>query len=161
MRNPPTPSAADRKSFQVYRDWQLQATGAPFPESELRNIYAANPDGSLGAYNGSRGVADAIRAGGQRRDYSRIQVPILAFTWFPLSVDQQLLQYPTNDPQERAAIEAAYTADASWTNRRMQSLRSAQADVHVFQLPGANHYLFISNEADVLRELRAFLATLR
>ena len=25
-------------------------------------------------------------------------------------------------------------------------------------LPGADHYVFLSNEADVLREMRAFLA---
>ena len=160
MRNPPTPSAADRKSFQAYRDWQLRATGTPFPESELRNIYSVNPDGSLGAYNGARGAGDAIRAGGRKRDYSHIQVPVLMFTWFPLPIDQQLLQYPTHDPQERAAIEAAYGADADWTNRRIKSVQSAGVGAHVVKLPGANHYLFISNEADVLRELRAFLAGL-
>jgi non-heme chloroperoxidase len=27
-------------------------------------------------------------------------------------------------------------------------------------LPHANHYVFLSNEADVLREMNAFLATL-
>jgi hypothetical protein len=32
--------------------------------------------------------------------------------------------------------------------------------VRIVNLPGANHYLFISNEADVLREMRVILATL-
>jgi pimeloyl-ACP methyl ester carboxylesterase len=31
---------------------------------------------------------------------------------------------------------------------------------HVVTLPGANHYVFLSNEADVLREMGAFLAGL-
>jgi len=31
----------------------------------------------------------------------------------------------------------------------------------VVRLPNANHYVFISNEADVLREMRAFLATVK
>jgi hypothetical protein len=32
--------------------------------------------------------------------------------------------------------------------------------VRIVNLPGANHYLVISNEADVLRELRTFMAGL-
>jgi len=31
----------------------------------------------------------------------------------------------------------------------------------VVRLAGAHHYVFLSNEADVLRELRAFIAALR
>ncbi len=32
---------------------------------------------------------------------------------------------------------------------------------HVVRLARANHYVFLSNEADVLRELRAFIASIR
>jgi len=31
---------------------------------------------------------------------------------------------------------------------------------HVVRIPNANHYVFLSNEADVLREMNAFIATL-
>jgi pimeloyl-ACP methyl ester carboxylesterase len=45
---------------------------------------------------------------------------------------------------------------------------SAQADAfqagvpgsHVVRLPNASHMIFVSNEADVLREMNAFLAKL-
>jgi len=42
MRDHPGPTAADRKSFQAYRDWQARQ-GEVFPESELRNMYETNP----------------------------------------------------------------------------------------------------------------------
>jgi non-heme chloroperoxidase len=32
--------------------------------------------------------------------------------------------------------------------------------LHVVRLPNASHYIFLSNEVDVLREMNAFLAKL-
>jgi hypothetical protein len=39
-------------------------------------------------------------------------------------------------------------------------LRAGVPDARIVELPDANLYMFISNEADVIRELRAFVATL-
>ena len=49
-----------------------------FPESELRQLYAANPDGSIGQYLVSKQVRDALFAGLQAPDYAAIRVPVLA-----------------------------------------------------------------------------------
>jgi hypothetical protein len=38
---------------------------------------------------------------------------------------------------------------------------SPRLRARVVRLARANHYVFLSNEADVLRELRAFIALLR
>ena len=32
---------------------------------------------------------------------------------------------------------------------------------HVITLPGANHYVFLTNEAEVLKDIDVFLASLR
>jgi pimeloyl-ACP methyl ester carboxylesterase len=67
----PEPSRADRESFRVYREWQMRNGKAPFPESELRNMYATNPDGSVGDYKASTDeIHKAIGDGAQKRDYS-------------------------------------------------------------------------------------------
>jgi non-heme chloroperoxidase len=159
--SPQQPSLDDRKSFQAYHDWQGRTTGAAFPESELRNVFESGSGGSVGELKTDAGyTARAIRAGAQKRDYSRIRVPILMFTNFPLSVEDQIKEHPPKDAQERAAIEAVYEADVNIINSRIESVRSAHAGVRVVKLPGAHHYVFISNETDVLRELRAFLRAL-
>jgi len=82
-KSDPQPSSTDRKSFDTYRDWQIRSGKAPFPESELRNMYAINPDGSVGEYKASSpDIHKAIGAGAQKRDYSKIEVAILAlFSW--------------------------------------------------------------------------------
>jgi hypothetical protein len=83
MRNPPSPSEADSKSFQAFLDWQKRTSGVPFPEAELRNGFNTNPDGTMGQYKTPRSVFDAIGAGAQKPDYAHISVPVLAFFTFP------------------------------------------------------------------------------
>jgi pimeloyl-ACP methyl ester carboxylesterase len=156
MRDHPAPSVPDRSSFAAYRAWQARTGEVPFPEAELRNMFETSPDGSVGKYKASTpAVHEAIGAGVLKRDYSKIRVPILAF--FPSKGEPK---YQPKDPQERVAIDAFDAATAAYVNRWKKNLQSAPGGVRIVDLPGANHYLFISHEADVLRELRAFLASL-
>jgi non-heme chloroperoxidase len=87
-------------------------------------------------------------------------VPVLAFFTFPPSVDDQLRRFQVKGDQERKAVEDVYAADLYWINRRIQDLQRGVPRARVIKLPGANHYIFLSNEADVLPELHAFVAGL-
>jgi non-heme chloroperoxidase len=78
----------------------------------------------------------AILAGEQK--YSQITVPILAI--FAIS---------DNSPFRQTSVDSADDFE-----RGVPSAR-------VVRLQNANHYVFQSNEADVLREMNAFLATLK
>jgi hypothetical protein len=40
------------------------------------------------------------------------------------------------------------------------TLQAGYPNARVVRLPNANHYVFFSNEADVLREMHAFIAGL-
>ena len=44
--------------------------------------------------------------------------------------------------------------------RWQQELHAAVPTARIVELPGANLYMFLSNEADIIRELRAFAAPL-
>ena len=56
----------------------------------------------------------------------------------------------------------AYTvAMTALIERQTKSIEDGVPGARVVRLPGAHHYLFLSNEADVLREMRAFLGRLR
>jgi hypothetical protein len=46
------------------------------------------------------------------------------------------------------------------TEAQAKSFESGVRSAHVVRLPHTNHYVFLSNEADVLREMHAFLAGL-
>ena len=154
MRNPPSP---DYTSFSAYRATQMRNKQGVFPESELRQLFVANPDGTMGRYQASTGsVHNAIGAGQKKRDYSNIRVPVLAFLEFPRpTYDPKLDRYePTNDA-ERSAIEAVNGATAAYVERWMKNLKRGVPEARFVDLPGAGHFVFLTREAEVIRELKA------
>ncbi|MGH8143427.1 MAG: alpha/beta hydrolase [Steroidobacteraceae bacterium] len=108
----------------------------------------------LKAAQGSALLAPAVQAikAGQQK-YSAINVPILAFFAEP-----HALGFPPNpDPN-------AYAAYRAWMDEYARTQAAAfergLPSAHIVRLPHASHYIFRSNEADVLREMNAFVAAL-
>ena len=134
-----------------------------FPESELRNIYETNPDGTMGNHKTAQSIFEAIGAGQIKRDYSKIQVPVLAIFEFPRSINDPLRQaeYQPKDEGDRAAIDAFNHATMAYVERWVKSLKGGVPDARLVDLPGAGHYVFLTREPEVLRELRAFLGSQR
>jgi pimeloyl-ACP methyl ester carboxylesterase len=172
-RPPPEPRP-DYSSFRAYQAWQAandraatsdDARQGVFPESELRQRFAANPDGTMGAYKVSTDdIQRAIGSGQKKRDYSRIGVPVLAIRGLvPQRVDdapRDRGDQATSNDQRRADTEAFIRVTAIHLERWFTNLKAAVPDTHLVDLPGAGHYVFLTKEADVLRELRAFVARL-
>jgi len=64
------------------------------------------------------------------------------------------------DPSVRTAAKAYSTALAVLTEKQEQAFKEAVPAAHVITLANANHYVFLSNEADVLAAMRPFIADL-
>jgi non-heme chloroperoxidase len=164
MQNGPEPSPADLKSFPAYRSWRLRTQGIPIPESELRSDFVENPDGSVGSRKTPEYVFDAMATGDKKHDYSEIRSPVLAFVVYDTpdgTPQEQIRKYHVKDAAERNIVEAVYGQYIGMARIRIDRINRAAGGARVVQLWGADHFVFLSNEADVLRELRAFLATLR
>jgi non-heme chloroperoxidase len=157
---PPCPD--DRTSFAAYRASLQCRMKFAFPESELRNMYDANSDGSVGPPKAPGRIHEAIGSGEIKRDYSNIRVPVLALFEFPRTPPDRLRP---GDPQprsdeERAAVLAFATATKAFIDRWVANLKRGVPSARLVDLPAAGHYVFITREADVLREIRAFVAGL-
>jgi pimeloyl-ACP methyl ester carboxylesterase len=153
-------SAADRSSFAAYRRWLQERNGVEWPEAELRNDFETNDDGSVGRYKTPKAIGDAVLAGGRIRDYSQIRVPILAFLWFPPSVEERMKKYPPTDAEGVRKVAAVRVAELNLGRQRVRNLFTAAAPVQVIEMQGANHFVFIRDEAFVLSEVREFLKRL-
>jgi len=160
MQRPPAPSPSDLKSFPAYRDWRLRTQGVRIPESELRNDFVENPDGSVGSPQTPGYVPDAIMKGGSKHDLSAIRSPVLAFVAYDEPPQEQIRKNHVTDPAERTILEAVYGTFIGMARIRIDRINRAPGGARVVELWGADHFVFLSNEGDVLRELRAFLATL-
>jgi pimeloyl-ACP methyl ester carboxylesterase len=93
----------------------------------------------------------AVLAGEQK--YTSIPVPVLAI----FAVPHDLGPMPGIDPAARAAFEAH---DEATTGAQAKAFEDGVPTARVVRLPHANHNVYTSNEADVLREMNSFLARL-
>jgi non-heme chloroperoxidase len=150
---PPAPTAADRESFLAWGSWQKRVFGYSMPEGELRQLHESTPDGHVGEVRRrpTVPVPQAVIAGEQK--YTEIRVPVLAIFALP----HDLGRFADNDPVARANFDAE---DTAYTGPQARAFETGVPSARVVRLPHASHYVFLSNEADVLREMRAFLTAL-
>lgn len=147
-------------SFGAYRDAQRRDYGVAFPEGELRQQFVANADGSVGSSRMSSAMRMALTEPTRvKPDYSRIRVPVLAIYRQNPPFEDFVADYVIRNEQERTALRQQYEATAAMIARWQRQLRAGVPSARIVNLVGVNLYMFLSNEADVLREIRAFGAT--
>jgi pimeloyl-ACP methyl ester carboxylesterase len=156
----PTP-APDNTSFEALRNSRQRDQGFSFPEAELRQQFAANPDGSVGRSLMSLEIRRAITVDARiKPDYSRIRVPILAIYQADGPFERVAARYTIRNEQERAALRQQDAATRAMYSRWKDDLRAAVPTARIVDLSATNPFMFLSNEADVLREIRVFADTL-
>ena len=160
MRNPPPrpPRGETNPTFQAWLDWQQRANGFTFPEAELHNTFEALPDGRMSFARTPARIGDTIRA--LKPDYTRIRVPVLAFIQGSPSVQQRVSEYSVTGEQDRIAVERFWNMDKSYWQKFISELKRGVPSARVSELPHANHYVFLADQAQVLREMGTFLAGL-
>lgn len=89
---------------------------------------------------------------GERR-YGGVGCPLLAIYADPHDMAFMFKANPEG-------LKAAEAEDQARTTAQADAFQVGNPSAHVVRLANANHYVFKSNEADVLREMNTFLATL-
>ncbi len=93
-------------------------------------------------------IMQGIMTGTQK--YTRIPVPILAIFALPHDLG----------PAVSAAMSAQGEANDVKGEAQAKAFETGLPTAHVVRIPRANHYVFLSNEADVLREMETFIGSL-
>ena len=94
----------------------------------------------------------AILAGQQK--YTSVKTPVLAI--FP-SPHAEIAEWFEHGPAGRTKAEEV---DVAQVEARVKAVEKAVPSPHIVRLAHASHAVFMSNEADVLREMNAFLENL-
>jgi non-heme chloroperoxidase len=154
--------ALDYSSFDAYRRTQKARAGVAFPEAELRYLFSVKPDGSLGPEMMSRTVRQAVTVDARRKqDYAHVRVPVLALFSVTPPFDEIARGYVIENELQRVALRQRMDAEKIRTTKWENDLLAGVPTAKIVELPGASLYMFLSHEADVMRELRAFAATLQ
>lgn len=151
----PPPSKDDLASFSALEKYYVRTDGFPYPEAELRQQWDAAPDGRVlkgHEFPGSAKLLDGMEK------YTRIPAPALVIFANPHSLGPWVDQATDAKLRAQAAIYSA--ALSALVERQENAVRTGVPSAKVITIAGANHFVFLSNEADVLRELRAFVTGL-
>jgi non-heme chloroperoxidase len=144
------PGQRPRDPKQLVHD--LLETSLPAFEKQLREMQknisdAPPPPASAGPPPRPLFAGVAINLGEQK--YTDIRVPLLAVFALPHSTSPAV----RDDPKKLAEYEAREEEFVGAQAKAFERLPNAK----VVRLPFASHYVFFSNEADVLREMNAFI----
>ncbi len=151
----PRPTKEDNVSFAAYREWWSRNRGfwSNAVETDLRETSLA-PDGTI-----KPSVAPKIGQAGfkgtteSRPDYTKIKAPALAF--YPINGLQPWI--PSNEEARRKAQEFLDGVSLPYQRKNIDKFKREMRKGRVIELRNSHHYLFITNQDEVVREMRNFL----
>jgi len=97
--------------------------------------------------------SQAILDGAQK--YTKIPVPVLAIYAFPHHMGPEIWG---TDPAKREAVRAKML---TLVGAQVKAFETGVPSARVVTLPDADHFIFRSNETEVLREINSFASTLK
>ncbi len=148
--------AADSASVARFEQYVYRRYGVTLPRDELFQIAHFSQSGRLAAFPVLGAYGNVLQAV-QPVDLRRIQAPALAIWASYRSGAQRFPGYASFDSVNRSMADqyaSAYTTDRA---KEIEQFRAEVRRGETLELPGANHYAFISNASQVERALRAFL----
>jgi len=154
----PRPSASDRASFRSLQRWDAGVYGFRMPEAEFRQIWDADGAGRPQQPREAPGSQLFAALMSSPAPFTRIPVPALVVFANPHVPERWIGR--SADPRVRQAAQAYFAAIDASTKRQANALEAAVPTARVVRLR-ASHYVFLSNEHETLREMRAFLGTLK
>jgi len=154
----PNPRGPDLATFSTLQNWNEQMFGYRTPEAELRQTWTSTSDGRPLRFRDSPGSQMLFSIVMDTRHHTNIPVPALVIFASPHVPESWISK--SLDPEVRKTAETYFTTLSAMTEKQADLFARGVPSARVFKLPGA-HYIFLSNEADVLLKMRPFLAGLK
>ncbi len=150
----PDPTAADLTDFRAVQVWYARGSKVVLPESEFRMMLATDETGRPTLKRRRpRFVGPKIDAGKQK--YTSVRVPALGI--FAVIDDPGAANM--QDPEQSANAQAYQWFQQQRAARSIALFQRDLPHARVVRVERADHYVFLSNESEVLRQMNAFIAT--
>ena len=155
---PPTPGDSDLASFSALQMWDAQQYGFRRPEAEFRQTWESTSEGRPARARDFPGSSAFMTIMTGTKRYTDIPVPALVIFAIPHVRETWMTQ--SSDPAVRKAADAYFTTVDALAAKQAKAIEKGVPTARVVRLRGS-HYVFLSNEREVLREMRAFLVGLK
>lgn len=162
--SPPAPSVAQQASASAYREYLAWTRGFRLPLREVRATFRFDDSGRLvGPATEPETFLMTIASVTEPR-ILEVRAPIIAIYATARTVP---LEFPwiRTVTGSRAALEAqaqrSLDFQQTWEAEQRTLVRRLLPGARVVEVPGASHYVFLSDASLVERELRSFIAGVR
>ena len=153
---PPADTAEDLKSVQRFAAALARSDGYRKPLAAICNMIRRDPSGRVVGAITPPEISSKIYEGLQPADYDRMQAPALGI-FNKITPQYRLPYYWYLDSASREEFNRNIKSLANWIEGAIQRFRSGVKNSRVIELHDTNHYVFIVDEALVVREMRKFL----
>jgi pimeloyl-ACP methyl ester carboxylesterase len=158
LAQPPSPdfTPADAASVERYSSANARFFGHREPNAAVCGTIRLDKAGNVVGAVTPPEISEKIKKGSQQAQYDRITAPALGiFATWTLQTRLPLFYYLT--PAQQAEYEADWPPLVAWQADAIHRFRTGIRNVRVVELPEADHYIYLNNEARVVREMRHFL----
>jgi len=155
--DPPSPGTADLASFTALQRYWERVDGFKLPEAELRAQRETNGDGSVGGYRNLPGgqVLQKLIDGGPK--FTKIPVPAL----FIFANPHGLGPWVDANESARRAARSFSEGMTRLTAKQVKAVEEGLPEARVIVIRNAHHFVFLSNETEVLRDMAEFFRAVR
>jgi non-heme chloroperoxidase len=151
---PPLPKATkgDLVSRNAFQAFWLRTHGWTYPASELDQYdrYGDPPPD----------VEQAIVTSFESPHYERITAPALAIYALPRSGKEMFAAYDLVDKSAQSRVDAVWPTWVSFVRSEEQRFRTRVRNGRTLEIPGASHYVFLTNPNETAHAVRGFLEEL-
>jgi len=162
----PNPQAVDLASVSALRAFQKRVWGTAQPVAQIRGRYTINGDGSLSPDPGPppvvrQAITKVMQQTATAYNPEPIRIPAVALYAVPKSVSDLMRPwYNANDPAIQDNVAKLLVLARESCARHAQWFQKLASGSRVAEIAG-DHYLFLSNPDEVLREIDIFMSTLK
>jgi pimeloyl-ACP methyl ester carboxylesterase len=160
LRPPQRPSSGNDHlvSFEALQKSENQTYGNRTPEAEFRHTWEFTPDGKSLKRKDSPGWSTLMTMLNSNTKYTDIKVPALVLFAIPHTRDNWMTE--SSNPDLHKEAESYFAKIDSLTRKQATVFKEAIPTARIVEL-GGSHFIFMSNEKDVLREIRTFTKKLK
>ncbi|WP_213803728.1 alpha/beta hydrolase [Granulicella sp. dw_53] len=143
----PSPTQSDRSSIATFQKYFVGYYGGILPEDEIRQLYEITADGAVGA----RMVHPSAKRVHEfdKEQFSSVDTRALVIVPYPNALSIGV----THDP----AKLAAYKAQEASRKQGQLEIWHKQRKAEIVVIPNATHYIFLSDEAEILSLISRFV----
>ena len=160
---PPPPPAQphELESYAGFVEYMDRLDAARYSEGAVVSMFELGPDGRIAGRRIDPRVPAAIMDAVQKPDYTAFHVPAVAIYALPRDADDLWRPwYDRADPALTRAVEANYELTVGAKRAMERAFEAGVAGGRTAEILGARHHVVLSNPADVIAQIDAFIAGL-